>query len=131
MILGIGRYADGLTEEPVIRQRLRPQRIHFKPRRHSCGTLQSPGFFDEIARDPERNDECEKDRTHVQITPHALPPFRKSVAALCERREYGGHRPPLQGNGYYLNCFVVTWAFQCSTARLPRSSLRHRPSRCN
>src|SRR5204863_9061828 len=37
VILRIDRYANGLAEDPVVRQRLRPQRVDFKPRRHDTG----------------------------------------------------------------------------------------------
>ena len=34
VILRVGRNADGLAENPVVGQRLGPERIHFKARRH-------------------------------------------------------------------------------------------------
>ena len=37
VILGIDRHSDCLAENPVVRQRLGPQRVHFEPGRHGGG----------------------------------------------------------------------------------------------
>src|SRR5262249_4478771 len=39
VILGVDRYADSLSENPMVRQRLRPQRIDFEPRRRGGSGL--------------------------------------------------------------------------------------------
>src|ERR1700680_2340220 len=60
MVLGIHRYADCPTHDPMVRQRLRPHRIHLKSWRLDSGSLYS-GLLPDYGRSkPERAKEGEK-----------------------------------------------------------------------
>src|SRR5439155_17833861 len=74
MILSIDRHADRLTHNPMVRQRLRPQRIHFKPRSRYSGSLDSRSLLQEDTRYRKRPEQREKHRTRVNLTFHAQPP---------------------------------------------------------
>jgi hypothetical protein len=62
--------ADGLADDPVIRQRPGPQRIYFKPWGHNAGSLHAGSFADNRGTKSERGGECEYRGTHVDITFH-------------------------------------------------------------
>ena len=72
MVIGIHRYADRLPHEPMVRQRLGPQRVHLKSRRHHVGGsgLYRGPLAQHRGPHSEYNQECDKGRTHVEIPPH-------------------------------------------------------------
>jgi hypothetical protein len=72
MVLGIHRYADGFTEDPVIGQRLGPQRVHFKSGRHHRGGMNNGALPAHGGANGQRAEKNEKDRAHNETAPHAL-----------------------------------------------------------
>src|SRR5262245_3212393 len=59
MILRGNAYADGHPDIPVLRQRLRPQRVNLEPGRHDRGfTL----YVRHLLQNTLTNEECDKDR---------------------------------------------------------------------
>src|SRR5579871_5338233 len=73
MILRIRRNTDRLAHDPVIRERLRPQRIHFKTRCDDTGGFDHRMSFEQNRRDPQHSGERYQARTHVKIALHAAP----------------------------------------------------------
>ena len=70
VILVIHRDADGLAHDPVVGQRLGPQRIHFKSRSLNSRGLDY-GFFCQLVRpDAEGGNSREKSGANVEIAFH-------------------------------------------------------------
>ncbi len=50
VILRVYRNTDGLAHDPVVRQRFRPQRVHFKARRNDSGRFHHRMSFEQNRR---------------------------------------------------------------------------------
>src|SRR2546427_7356600 len=97
MILSIDRYADRLTEKPIVRQRFGPQRVHFKHWHLNCGSLDSGIFFEHRGPKPESNEGYDKSRANTEITTHISRPHISG----CER--------PLMIYNYFLTPSVSSF----------------------
>src|SRR5713226_1598978 len=58
----------------MIRQRLRPHRIHFKHGRLNRGSFHRCPFLEHGGTCAERHEECKKSRPNIEITLHSSPP---------------------------------------------------------
>src|ERR1700737_930437 len=68
MILVVDRHANGHTEQPMIRQRLRPQRVDFERRGlHGAPFLRDSLFLEGVLSDPEAAQQNEKSSTKREI----------------------------------------------------------------
>jgi hypothetical protein len=86
MVLGIDGYADGLTLEPMVRQRLGPQRIHLEHGRLHCGSLDSGPLLQQGRPDSERNQKNRKCCPNTEITLHnPVPPSVPAKSVLLAR----------------------------------------------
>src|SRR6185436_16715359 len=84
--------ADRLTENPVIRHRLRPQRVDFEARRLDGGiALRFSRPVENRLRDAERDQECENTRTDDD---RAIPRELPHLSTLAF--EGGPEGPPLR-----------------------------------
>ena len=70
VVVGIHIETDRLSDNPVVRQRLRPERIHLKLWRHNPCGLDLSLFADHCGANSERGCERENGGTHIQITLH-------------------------------------------------------------
>jgi len=62
--------ADRLAENPFVRERPRPERIDFEPRRLDGGRLHRRRLLEPCGSDPEGCDDCEKRRTDTKVALH-------------------------------------------------------------
>ena len=77
VVLRVDADADRLAEDPVVRQRLGPERIHFEPRRLNGG-LRADRSVERPLRDAERGqrgDEARADEQMCRLMTF-LPPLR-------------------------------------------------------
>ena len=75
IILRINGYADRHSDEPMVRQRLRPQRVHFKHRRLHGSRFNSGPLFQQRGSHSERHQEPQEYRSDTQISLHEpVPP---------------------------------------------------------
>src|SRR5207247_8542846 len=82
IVLSIHRYTDGLAENPLVRQRLRPERVDFEPRRLYTGGFDSGSLLEHGGPDAERGEESHKGDGDIDITlPFSLPPSRIPLPA--------------------------------------------------
>ena len=77
VVLRIDRHADGLPENPLVGQRLRPERIDFEPRRPDGGGFHGGSFFEHGRRLEQCYQKREQDRTDKELTSHGAPPNLK------------------------------------------------------
>ncbi len=68
VILRVHRYADGLSHDPVIRQRLGPQRIHLESRRLHRGSFHHRPLFEDSGSHPEPGNYCQKRYANAKVT---------------------------------------------------------------
>src|SRR5262245_20108630 len=88
VVLRVNAYADRHPDVPVVRQRLRPQRINLEPGRHDHGfPLNVRHPLQRALTDEKRDKEREKSRAEIDITLsfHATHPLRISTASGSER----------------------------------------------
>src|SRR5260370_32829771 len=72
VILAVDRNSNGHAQQPVIRQRLRPERIDFKCGRLNSGGLNRGSLLQYRGPDPEQADNHEKSCALIEIAPHTL-----------------------------------------------------------
>ena len=85
VVLRVDGHADRLAEHPVIRQRLRPERIDLEGRRlHAGGALGRGDAFERAARDEQRGDEHEEESPENGMTrgSHVRPGTRRQILKL-------------------------------------------------
>src|SRR5258706_489381 len=83
VVLSIDRNSDRHPDEPVIRQWLRPQRVHFKHRRLYPGGLDGRSLLQQHRTNPKRGHEHQKYRSNVKITFHrSVPPSISAIPVL-------------------------------------------------
>jgi len=70
VILRVDRDANGLAHDPVIGQRLGPQGIDLKARRHDTGGVNDSPFFEQGGPGGEQADDCDQTSTYEQIAFH-------------------------------------------------------------
>ena len=94
VIVGVHPDADRGAENPVIRQRLRPQRVHFEPRRlDGALALGVRCLLEHRLADRKRREECDKAGTDEEV-PRAL---QISHAALPAGGRFARDAPPPRG----------------------------------
>ena len=72
VVLGVGPYADRLTDVPAVRQRLGPHRVHFEPRRGdpTAAGLRRCLFLEDALADAERCEEGKEACPDEYVTLH-------------------------------------------------------------
>ena len=86
VILEVDADADGRTENPVIRQRLGPERIHLEPRSRCAGLrLRGRALLEPVLADTERHDAREKSRANDNVS-HAHHAAQYTVAGVMKDR---------------------------------------------
>src|SRR5262249_25454177 len=73
MVLSIDGNDNGLSENPVVRQRLWPERVYFETWSHGSCSFNSGLLLQDHTHDDKRAEQREKNRTDVNITLHASP----------------------------------------------------------
>src|SRR5581483_3999108 len=68
VILRVNRHADGHPDVPVVRERLRPERINLEPGRHDrTFSLNGRHPLQHALTNEERDKECERDRADIDM----------------------------------------------------------------
>ena len=67
VILRIDRHADRVAQDPMVRQRLRPQRIDFKPRRLHAGGLRHRAVLQHLLADGQRGEHYQERHANIHI----------------------------------------------------------------
>src|SRR5437879_8024169 len=81
VVLGVHSHTNGHAQDPMVRKRLWPQRVHFKLRRLDAGGGDGSAPLEESGNDPERDENTEKGCGHLRFVFHRFPPL--SAAACC------------------------------------------------
>jgi len=74
VVLGVHGDADCLADHPVIRERLRPHRIHFERGHLNRGSFHGSAFLEKSRSKPKRGNEGEKNPANTKIPFHVLHP---------------------------------------------------------
>src|SRR5580658_8532215 len=80
VVLSIDRNADRVADDPMVRQRLGPHRIHFKPRRLNCPALVRSLLAQHNGTDSEDHEGGAKGRANAQIDLHGLSLLRERIS---------------------------------------------------
>jgi hypothetical protein len=86
VVLGVHRHADGRSEQPVVRQRLGPERVDLEDRRFDLGLRVDRGTIERGLRHPQGRQHREKQARHEQVSlvgqlPHGSTPRESPVGA--------------------------------------------------
>src|SRR5215475_1193875 len=88
VVLSVNPHADGHSDVPVVRQRLRPHRVNLEPWRHDYGAaLNVRHLLQRALTNEKRDKEREEGRADIDITLsfHTTHPLRVSTASGSER----------------------------------------------
>ncbi len=80
VVLSIHRHAYSHANDPMVRQRLRPQWVHFKHGSLDVGGLHCGPPLQQRRRDSQQEEDTEKPRTHIATAYHTSHP----PALSCE-----------------------------------------------
>jgi hypothetical protein len=88
MVLRVHRDADGLAHDPVVGQRLGPQRIDLEAGSGDGGGFDDGMFLEQNRSDTERTRECQESQTNVAIALHtdepSLAEFQRGISAASQ-----------------------------------------------
>ncbi|HKI71677.1 MAG TPA: hypothetical protein VKA81_04810, partial [Verrucomicrobiae bacterium] len=75
VVLAVHGHTNGHAQDPMVRKRLWPQRVHFKLRRLDARGSDGSALFEEGGNDPERDEKSEKGCGHLRFVFHHFPPL--------------------------------------------------------
>ncbi len=82
MILRVHRDADGLAHDPMVGQRLGPQRIDLEARRGDGGGFHHRMFLQQKRSDTQRASKCQETETSISIALHVDQPSSRNTRGI-------------------------------------------------